>query len=181
MTAQFTTRGWKNRYNLIITLVSTAFLFVIITQNGKFKSVQSYFARVACEFCAPQGQLTSCLISSAFVSWWDKSWRIFLSAEYRQETVSRVLCLQGDGQATFNWWWSKQRGCRAESGRDCRGQNDKCLNVTTCRKETKCSWTRQTLFFLPAEIFDLTLAGWEEKDRADGTDGSAFPQQNFQV
>ena len=46
------------------------------------------------------------------------------------------------------------------------------------KKETKCSWAHQTLFFPPAEIFDLTLAGWEEKDRADTTDGSTFPRQN---
>lgn len=155
-------------------LVSAAFLFTIIAQDVPFKSLCC--ASVAASFLLLKGSSLLCLISSAFIRWWDKSRRIFLSAEYRQETARWVLCLQAEGQATLNRRWGKQTGCRALSGRDCRSQNAKCLNVTTCEKETKCFWTRQTLFFPPAEIFELTLAGWEEKGRADFTDSSTFPQ-----
>lgn len=34
-------------------------------------------------------------------------------------------------------------------------------------------------FSSPSEIFDLALAGREEKDRAARADGSTFEQQNF--
>lgn len=44
------------------------------------------------------------------------------------------------------------------------------------KEETECSWTHETLFFPLAEIFYLTLAVWEEKVRADSSDGSTFPQ-----